>query len=596
MDPFQPDEDDYQHQSSGSAPPQASGSTTPRPPAQFAASVSASIADPFAQDDVAASGMQPEARPSETLSSSLPCRSAAQVESRRPPPAAVNSTSASLLLSSNPAGPSSPRRTPSQGAADHVALKMGDVSASTSGSAASYRDISDEDEPERDDYDVDEEEGGEVSGLLGGRGQGGPSRREERHKRSSSSASGATASTSSTRRRRRPRQNGALATLQALGRRIVAAARLAQQQDASSRSGGTIHLNSSTAPSTHSPATSHLSHREQALWLWANIEDFDSFLTELYAYYTGKGATCIALSRLAGLGTAAFVLGFSTFLFGCLDYTKIRHDGRLGDIVTPQCKRGLSPAGLSLGTLLVAVALLGLYGMQVVRVGLGLKRLRTMRYFYEYLLEVPERDVQTIPWHDVVERLSRLLESHPLPCLAPPLPDERGGHAGDGRPEAQSIDVHEVANRLMRQDNYLVALLDQDLLPLGLPNPFGILSSSGGGAQQQPLLTRSLQWNLEFCKSRSFSSSSPSFRLTILLPLAPGILGYLFDARGRVRRAFLSDSHRLDLIDGLKRRFVFMACLNAVFAPFIVLYTLVYSFFRYFEEYHKNPGTLGARQ
>jgi Autophagy protein ATG9 len=33
----------------------------------------------------------------------------------------------------------------------------------------------------------------------------------------------------------------------------------------------------------------------------------------------------------------------------------------------------------------------------------------------------------------------------------------------------------------------------------------------------------------------------------------------------------------------LKRRFVFMGMLNFIFAPFIVLYLIMYSFFRYFE-------------
>jgi len=33
----------------------------------------------------------------------------------------------------------------------------------------------------------------------------------------------------------------------------------------------------------------------------------------------------------------------------------------------------------------------------------------------------------------------------------------------------------------------------------------------------------------------------------------------------------------------LKNRFIFMGILNAVFAPFIILYLLMYSFFRYFE-------------
>lgn len=39
-----------------------------------------------------------------------------------------------------------------------------------------------------------------------------------------------------------------------------------------------------------------------------------------------------------------------------------------------------------------------------------------------------------------------------------------------------------------------------------------------------------------------------------------------------------------------------MALLNALFAPFIVLYLVAYCFFRYFEEYHQNPATLGSRQ
>ena len=33
----------------------------------------------------------------------------------------------------------------------------------------------------------------------------------------------------------------------------------------------------------------------------------------------------------------------------------------------------------------------------------------------------------------------------------------------------------------------------------------------------------------------------------------------------------------------LRRRLIFMGILNAIFAPFIVLYLIMYSFFRYFE-------------
>jgi len=75
---------------------------------------------------------------------------------------------------------------------------------------------------------------------------------------------------------------------------------------------------------------------------------------------------------------------------------------------------------------------------------------------------------------------------------------------------------------------------------------------------------------------------------------------YLFDRRGQVRKVFLKSKNRAALIDGcimrnglltfpnlhvyrLRRRFIFMGILNAIFAPFIVVYLLMYSFFRYFE-------------
>jgi hypothetical protein len=60
-------------------------------------------------------------------------------------------------------------------------------------------------------------------------------------------------------------------------------------------------------------------------------------------------------------------------------------------------------------------------------------------------------------------------------------------------------------------------------------------------------------------------------------------MAYLFDRSGQVRKEFVKEKRRGDLVDGLKRRFVFMGCLNLLFSPFIVVYLLIYSFFRYFE-------------
>ncbi|EPQ26657.1 uncharacterized protein PFL1_05637 [Pseudozyma flocculosa PF-1] len=311
----------------------------------------------------------------------------------------------------------------------------------------------------------------------------------------------------------------------------------------------------STAPQSRRTALRGLDPKQKALWMWANVDNMDAFLQEVYSYYVGKGAVCIALSRALNLLTIAFVIGFSTFLLGCVDYSSIRHDGRLSEVIVDHCVSRFSNLALVL-----LVSFVAFFGWQVLQFGFGLSRLAAMHRFYTHLLNIPDADVQSIPWNEVVNRIATLREEHPITSLS----SQAEGNADDGagRP-SEKLDAHDVANRIMRQENYLIALFNKDTLDLSIP----------GLRHRSPALTRSLEWNLNFC-----------------------LLGFLFDSRGQVRRQFLTDRHRGQLIEGLRRRFVFMAIVNAVFAPFIVLYLLLYSFFRYFEEYHKDPSNLGSRQ
>ena len=41
--------------------------------------------------------------------------------------------------------------------------------------------------------------------------------------------------------------------------------------------------------------------KEKALWLWANVENLDNFLQDVYDYFVGNGIWCIFLSRLLNL-------------------------------------------------------------------------------------------------------------------------------------------------------------------------------------------------------------------------------------------------------------------------------------------------------
>ena len=159
-------------------------------------------------------------------------------------------------------------------------------------------------------------------------------------------------------------------------------------------------------------------------------------------------------------------------------------------------------------------------------------RLVDMYYFYTYLLQIPDvrlspiprclspnaffqEDIQTISWPEVVRRIGAIRNSNPLTELS-----------SSSRPrvsEGAKLDAHDIANHIMRQENFLIALFNKELLDLRVPIQRGWPPEEGKGRT----LTRALEWNLQFC-----------------------LMEYLFDRRGRVRKVFLKSKNRNALIDG----------------------------------------------
>lgn len=103
----------------------------------------------------------------------------------------------------------------------------------------------------------------------------------------------------------------------------------------------------------------------------------------------------------------------------------------------------------------------------------------------------------------------------------------------------------------MRQENYLIALFNKELLDLRarLPIPHSLvnmvpntllapststaLPSHTASVERRYItfgantLTKALEWNLRFC-----------------------LMGYLFDHRGQVRKEFVRERRRKDLVEG----------------------------------------------
>ncbi|KAJ2060971.1 autophagy protein atg9 [Coemansia sp. S146] len=289
-----------------------------------------------------------------------------------------------------------------------------------------------------------------------------------------------------------------------------------------------------------------LSYRERALRAWRDAKHQDEFFCRVYAYYTGKGALALILTRFLQLATLVFVVALSTFVFGCIDHAKVRKQKSLSAVIIPQCT-----SNFSLPTMLFLWAFAAFWIAQFVRTLLDIPPLLEIRAFFTEVLGVQPADIGTIAWHEVVNRMVTLREVE--------IREYR--NLTKSRILGYRLTADGIVNRIMRRENYMLALFNKDLLDISVP-----------GLGKEQVLTKALEWNLSFC-----------------------LMNYLFDERGQLRRRFLKESNRAILSEGLRRRFKFMAAINMMFAPFIVLFLVLYSFLRYFEELYHEPGTLSSR-
>lgn len=167
-----------------------------------------------------------------------------------------------------------------------------------------------------------------------------------------------------------------------------------------------------------------------------------------------------------------------------------------------------------------------------------------MRRFYQHVLRIEDSELHTYDFTEIVDKILELQKTHPI--------------------TTDRLNAHDVSNRIMRRENYLIALFNKDILNLDLP--FSLLKPVSP-------LTKTLEWNLSFC-----------------------IISYVFDGSYAVRKGFLKDVRREELSQGLKKRLVLMGIVNLVLAPFIFAFLLVYFCLRYGEEIYRNPRTIGMRQ
>ncbi|CCF56397.1 hypothetical protein KAFR_0B00990 [Kazachstania africana CBS 2517] len=290
-----------------------------------------------------------------------------------------------------------------------------------------------------------------------------------------------------------------------------------------------------------------LSPKERALWKWANVENLDIFLQDVYQYYLGNGFSSILLKKVLNLLTFIFVVHISSYMGYCIDYSKLAESHRLSDIVIDKCYSNRITGFVRVLLWIFYVFIF----LKTSQLYFDYKKLSELRNFYYHLLNISDNELQTIPWQNVIQQIMYLKDQNALTANVVEVKAKN------------RIDAHDVANRIMRKENYLIALYNNDILNLSLPIPLFRTST----------LTKTLEWNINLC-----------------------IVGYAFNESGFIKQSFLKPQQREHVREELEKRFMLAGFLNIILSPFLVTYFVLLYFFRYFNEYKTSPGSIGVRQ
>ncbi|GME27332.1 Autophagy-related protein 9 [Neofusicoccum parvum] len=294
--------------------------------------------------------------------------------------------------------------------------------------------------------------------------------------------------------------------------------------------------------------------KEEAMWRWANVHNLDRFLTEVYNYYQGHGMYSILLTQYLNLLRTISIVATCTILVFCINYKKIHQSSSLSDIFVEDALKNIH--GLWLFGLWIFIVI---WVYKFIQVTLSIRPLWLMRNFYKYLLDIPDSDIQTATWQLVVSRLMALRDANLTTAENISAQDRRELGANS----KQRMDAHDIANRVMRRDNYLIAMFNKDIPNLTVSLP--------------------LLGDIQF------------FSRTMELLLETCVMQFVFTVDGHVRREFLTTKERRHLIDCLNMRFKKAAIMSVFIAPISVIYFFVSYFFHYFSEFRKDPSKLGSR-
>mmetsp|Transcript_8130 Transcript_8130/g.32062 ORF Transcript_8130/g.32062 Transcript_8130/m.32062 type:complete len:807 (-) Transcript_8130:519-2939(-) len=275
------------------------------------------------------------------------------------------------------------------------------------------------------------------------------------------------------------------------------------------------------------------------------IRNLDAWFQALYQYFKEKGFYCIVTSRVVNLLTLGFTIFLSGFILLYLDFAYLSgqcaEDGDECHILRDATFRNPLRHRSFLYNLVVVcyLMLFSLYFLwSLVRLAHDFKPLLEMRAFCNRKLQLSDRDIQTITWPEVVARVVHLQATTRL-CIV------------------KDLNEHDIVARILRKENYLLGMLNREVIGLKLNIPF---------FRNRVWLTKAVEWNLDWA-----------------------IFNGMFDDDFSIRPSFYD-------VTALRLRMRYLAVVNLVLSPFIAIFLAMYFVMNNAERFYRHPGVVGQRE
>jgi autophagy-related protein 9 len=249
-----------------------------------------------------------------------------------------------------------------------------------------------------------------------------------------------------------------------------------------------------------------------------------TFLNKLYFYYVNHGYTNIISTELVNIFTSSFLIFYTIFLYNCVNWSELlslNTKTNFSQLVDISHFFKLNGFYWILFCIFIFVVI-----CKIINLSSYIQDYKSIKNFYNNKLKINDKDLSSIKWKDIIETFNKVYNN-------------------------EDINVYYINNKICCKSNYLITLLDKDILKMSYMNQI-------------------MEWNLIFC-----------------------IINSIFDEDMKFNTKFLSLDKKF--IEIIRQKLLFVTFINFIFMPFIITYLFFYYLFKYGEKFYSNPQYLFSR-